>query len=164
MSGPEQPMSDIVQITPVLNSFVTADLVDANGHMSLPHYVTVAARAVWTRKLSLGLEHAWDEGLTFFVTEQHARYVGELVLDDRFTAHPRFVARSARALHTVTHIVDATREKLACSIESVSVFVSMQARSSFDIIPELAANLDLAIAQDRTLPPDGHVTCPGLWR
>ena len=164
LNRPATPtLAEITQIAPVIDSAVTADLVDANGHMSLPHYVTTAVRAVWARKRPLGLDEALEQGITFFVTEQHARYLGELVRNDRFTAHPRFLARSRRALHTVTYVVDVTRQRLACSIESVSVCVSKETRRSVDMTPTLAHNLDAAIRHDAAVPGT-HSLCTALWR
>ncbi len=156
-------VADVTQIPPTLSSAVTDDLVDANGHMSLPHYVTAATRAVWARKRPLGLDEALAQGMTFFVTEQHAHYLGELVLDDRFTAHPRFLNRSHRALHTVTYVVDVTRQRLACSIESVSVFVSKETRRSVDLTRVLSDNIDDAIRHDAALPGTPSL-CTSLWR
>ena len=164
MNRPVTPtLTEIAQITPVLDQVVSDHLVDANGHMSLPHYVTAATRAVWARKRLLGLDEALEQGITFFVTEQHARYLGELVRDDRFTAHPRFLARSRRGLHTVTYVVDVTRQRLACSIESVSVSVSKETRRSVDMTQTFADNLDAAIRQDAQLPGSLSI-CTDLWR
>lgn len=161
---PVRPLlAEITQIAPVLDSAVTDDLVDGNGHMSLPHYVTTAARAVWARKLLLGLDEALQMGMTFFVTEQHGRYLAELARGARFTAHPRFMARSSRAVHTLTYIVDVDRERVACSIESVSVSVSQETRRSVDMTRTLADNLDAAIRDDAALPGSSSL-CTGLWR
>jgi acyl-CoA thioester hydrolase len=156
-------LTEIAHITPALEATVTDDLVDANGHMSLPHYVRVAARAVWARKEALGLRDAVNLGITFFVTEQHAHYLGELVHGDLYTVHPRFLARSDRALHTITYIVDVGRERLACSIESVSVCVSKDTRRSVNMTHLLADNLDASIDHDAGLPGTPSL-CPGLWR
>lgn len=156
-------LADITQIASVLDSAVTDEHVDENGHMSLPHYVAAAARAVWARKRRLGLDEAQEHGMTFFVTEQHARYLGELVRDDRFTVHPRLLARSRRALHAVTYIVDVTRQRLACSVESVSVSVSKETRRSVDMTKTLADNLDAAIRHDADLT-GGPSFRSFLWR
>jgi acyl-CoA thioester hydrolase len=156
-------LTEIERITPTIDTMVTEDLVDANGHMSLPRYVAAAARAVWTRQQLLGLDLALDRGISFFVTEQHAHYLGEMVLGDRFSVHPRFLARSNRALHTATFIVDATRRRLACSIESVSVCVSLDSRRSVSMSQELADSFDEAIRHDGTLP-DSITRCSSLWR
>ena len=156
-------VADVVRIPAELDAVVTDDLVDGNGHMSLPHYVTMGTRALWVRKKSVGLAEVWDQGLSFFVTEQHTRYSGELLVGDRFTVHPRFLARSPRAVHAATYIVDVNRQKLACSIESVSVFVSRETRRSVDIPPSLAESLDAAISNDHQL--SGAATlCSTLWR
>ncbi|MFC7504890.1 acyl-CoA thioesterase, partial [Nocardioides sp. GCM10030258] len=150
-------------ISATLDAVVTDDLVDANDHLSLPHYVRAGARAVWTRKESLGLEEVWSRGLSFFITEQHTTYSGELLLGERFTVHPRFLHRSARSLHTMTYVVNAARDQLTCSIESVSVFVSRETRDSVAMPAALAESLDAAIRHDHGLP--GTVAeCSTLWR
>lgn len=164
MNRPVFPtLEEIKQVCPTLDAAVTDDLVDPNGHMSLPHYVTAAVRAVWARKRTLGLDEALEQGMTFFIAEQHARYLGELVRGDRFTAHPRFLARSSRALHTLTYIVNVEHERLACSIESVSVSVSQETRRSVDMTRKLANNLDAAIREDAALAGPSSL-CTGLWR
>ena len=164
MNRPVSPtLEEIKQISPTLDGTVTDDLVDPNGHMSLPHYVTAGVRAVWARKRTLGLDEALEQGMTFFVAEQHARYLGELVRGDQFTARPRFLDRSNRALHTMTYVVDETRQRLACTIESVSVFVSKETRRSVDMTQALADSLDAALRADAALPPiSSH--CTNLWR
>ncbi|MGW6332919.1 thioesterase family protein [Nocardia rhamnosiphila] len=156
-------LAEIAQLPAVLDSVVTDDLIDDNGHMSLPHYVAAGARAVWARKRQLGLDEVLAQGITFFVNEQHTRFLGELVHGDRFTAHPRFLTRSSRALHTVTYIVDVTRQRPACSIESVSVCVSEKTRRSADMPQLFADSLDAAIRYDATLPVI-PILCTHLWR
>ncbi|MGW6032730.1 acyl-CoA thioesterase [Gordonia terrae] len=156
-------LADIVSIAPALDSVVTEDLVDANDHMSLPHFVKVGARAVWSRKRDLGLDDSLALGFSFFVSEQHTRYMSELVLGDRFTVHPIFLARSRRAVHTLAYVVDVGRQRPACIIESVSVCVSKDTRLSADIPPPLAAELDAAVRADATLANFGTL-CNGLWR
>jgi hypothetical protein len=86
-----------------------------------------------------------------------------MLLDDRYTAHPAFLNRSRRALHAATYIVDRTHERLACRIESVSIFVSTQSRRSVDFPPALASELDAAIRHDSGLIDDPTL-CKGLWR
>jgi acyl-CoA thioester hydrolase len=163
IDSPALGLAEITQITAVLDSEVTDNLVDANGHMSLPHYVTLGARAVWARKRQLGLDEALAQGITFFVNAQHTRFLGELVRGDRFTVHPRFLARSNKALHTLTYIVDVGRQRAACSIESVSVCVAKESRRSTEMTQLLADNLDAAIRQDAALPGSPSL-CTSLWR
>ena len=159
----ETVLDGISRLPAATDADVSGELVDANGHMSLPHYVTAGVRAVWNRALPLGLAEARAAGLSLFVSEQHSRFHGEMLLGDHYTVHAAFLNRSNRAMHTIAYIVDRDRQRLACSIESVHVLVSMQTRQSHVFPSSFAAQVDRAIREDR-----GHVgdstLCSGLWR
>jgi acyl-CoA thioester hydrolase len=155
--------TQVRQLPAKINRAVAADYIDENGHMSLPHYITVAAQTLWERQREIGLATAFDVGLTSFAAEQHARYLAELRLGDRLTGHVRVLARSDRAMHSITYVLDASRDRLACTVEGVNVFVSMANRRSTTLPDDIAAGLDADIAAQSALPWSAD-TCGSLWR
>ncbi|WP_404434320.1 thioesterase family protein [Microbacterium lacus] len=156
-------LDGITRLPAATDTHVSGELVDANGHMSLPHYVTAGVRSVWNRALPLGLAEARADGLSLFVSEQHSRFLGEMLLGERYTVHALFLDRSNRALHTLAYIVDRSRQRLACRIESVHILVSMQTRRSLAFPSSFATQLDRAIHEDRNHVDDSTL-CSGLWR
>lgn len=160
---PAPTVDQIACIEPTLTGVVDEALVDPNGHMSLPHYVRAGARAVWERTLRLGLDEVLEQGMTFVVADQRARYLHELLGGDRFSAHPVLLTRAARALHTMTYIVDVDRQRVACRIESISVSMSLTTRTGIEIAPAMAVELDAAIHPDAAhFGSSSHDTV--LWR
>jgi acyl-CoA thioesterase FadM len=156
-------VAQVRQLDEVWSGRVHKRYVDENGHMSLPYYLDAAARTLWTRHQALGLDAAFADGKTFFVAEQHVRYVGELTKGDRFTGHARFMARSRSAMHSVVYLVDPLRDRLSCVVESVHVFVSMEHRRSAPITADLAKGIDADILIHAQL--EWNVAgCGTLWR
>ena len=95
--------------------------------------------------------------MSFFTVEQHLRYFGEMRSGERFTVHPRLLARSRRALHAMAFVLDRERTQLACTFELVYVHVDMAERRSVDVPDDLATSIDAAIATTDALGWDAPV-------
>ena len=92
------------------------------------------------------------EQVSFFVIEHSARYVGELVAGDRLSVRSGIVARTDKALHTATFVVDEGHDRLSYVLETVFLHVSMQTRRTVPIVPILAERVDRLAA----LTVDSH--------
>jgi acyl-CoA thioester hydrolase len=156
-------VDEVRQLPTAIDSEVPERFIDENGHMSLPHYVSAAALALWERQRVLGLDALLASGISNFAAEQHIQYLSELRRGERFTGHTRFLARSAKAMHSVSFIVDSQRDRLSCVVQSVNVFVSMESRRGVDIPEQLAAAIDFEIADSDALSWTPSL-CRELWR
>ena len=150
MTSSTLPPLDLVRTLPAyFEMTVPADYIDENGHMNITRYFDLGAWAPWKRIGELGMteDYITERDLSFFTVEHHIRYLSELRLDEPLSVRPAFVARTAKALHGVSFVVDETRDKIACTMEILYVHVSMESRRATDIPDDVAAALDGEIAQ-----------------
>jgi acyl-CoA thioester hydrolase len=127
---------------------VPEDYIDENGHMNITKYFDLGAWAPWKRIGELGVDGDYIEQrrLSFFTVEHHIRYLSELRLGEPFSVRPAFVARTGKALHGISFVLDETRDKIACTMEILYVHVSMESRRSEPIPADVATGLDEEIA------------------
>lgn len=156
-------VDEVRQLPAVIDWEVPERFIDENGHMSLPHYLSAAAITLWESQRLLGLDAVLARGISNFAAEQHVQYLSELRRGERFTGHTRFLARSAKAIHSISYIVDSQRDYLSCAVQSVNVFVSMESRRGVDIPEQLAAGIDAEIAHAEALSWRPSL-CSQLWR
>ena len=128
---------------------VTEDFIDYNGHMNITHYLRLGAEGVEAALMPLGINetHRRERGLTMFSVEHHLNYFSEVHLGSRITVHPQLLARSARTLHVVMYLLDATKDRLANTVEVLLAHVDMTTRRAVPFTPEIAAALDAEIAR-----------------
>lgn len=151
------------QLPTAIDWEVPERFIDENGHMSLPHYLSAAASTLWERQRVLGLDTLLAGGISNFAAEQHVQFLSELRRGERFTGHTRFLARSSKAMHSVSYVVDSQRDRLSCIVQSVNVFVSMETRRPVDIPEHLAAGIDAEIADGDALDWSPAL-CSDLWQ
>ncbi|WP_148613528.1 thioesterase family protein [Nocardioides rubriscoriae] len=128
---------------------VPDDYIDQNGHMNISRYFELGAWAPWRRLEEMGADDSYipERGLSFFTVEHHIRYLAELRLGEAFSVRPAIVARTGKAVHGISFVVDEGRDRIVCTMELLWVHVSMQARRAAPIPDDVAAALDGEIAQ-----------------
>lgn len=144
------PSVDRVRTLPAFfEKTVPDDYIDENGHMNVTRYFDLGAWAPWLRIGEIGVDQSYidQRGMSFFTVEHHIRYLGELRLGDPLSVRAAFVARTDKALHGISFVVDEGRDKIACTMEILYVHVSMESRRSTPIPDDVAAGLDAAIAE-----------------
>jgi len=148
MSLPALPTTSQLRTLPsYFEQTVPEEFIDDNGHMNIGDYFRLGAWAPWKRLTELGLGERYipERGLSFFTVEHHIRYVGELLLGERFCVRTGFAGRTAKAVHGVSFIVDEERGRIACVLEVMYVHVSMQTRRAVAIPDDIADLLDTEI-------------------
>lgn len=144
---------EVLEIPSLLEGEVVADFIDVNGHMNIRHYLDAGAMGADVICRRIGVDDAYraERRLGVFTAEHHIRYFSEMHLGDRFTVHPVFVERSAKAGHLLSFILDRTGERLACTVEIILVGVGMDTRRPADFPPDIAAAMDERVAAARGL-------------
>jgi acyl-CoA thioester hydrolase len=129
---------------------VTGEFIDENGHMNIGDYFRLGSWAPWLRLAELGMDESYipARGMSFFTVEHNIRYVGELLLGERFSVHAGFVGRTAKALHAVGIIADREHERVACVMEVMYVHISMTDRRATPIPDDLCATIDSETGAD----------------
>jgi acyl-CoA thioester hydrolase len=144
---------------------VRSHWVDVNGHLNVQHYFTLAVTTVgyWYEDIGLDQRYRVERRHSLFTQAHHLTYHAEVALDDRISVRPRLLARSARAVHARSFLVNETRDRLACTLEVVFVHVGLDDRATAAFAPDVAGWIDAAAAAQPALtwdPGAGSV----LWR
>ncbi|WP_137292464.1 acyl-CoA thioesterase [Nocardioides dongxiaopingii] len=139
---------------------VTADLVDANGHLNVRHHVALHDEAGWAFFADLGFtpERIEEGRHNFFDLEHHVRYLAEARLGERLSVRHRLVARTSKALHLVSYLVNDSTDAVASTLEVVTLMVDLDTRRPVDYTAEEAAVLDTRLAADRALGWDAGLS------
>lgn len=144
------PTHDQVAALPALvTRTVTEDFIDENGHMNIRHYMNAGALGADQLLRSVGVEDTYraERRLGVFTAEHHIRYFSEMRLGDEFSAHTLFLARSERAGHLLSFVLDRTHSRLACTVEITVVHVGLDTRRPVPFPPDIAAGIDAHVAQ-----------------
>lgn len=141
-------IDQVRQLPAVREGVVPPEYLDENDHMNIGRYLEEAGKGLWTRTIELGMGPAYLEQrrLTTFTAEHHIVYRSELRLGDHITVHPRFLARSAKAFHSITFVVDRTHERVAAWCEAVNVHVGLDTRRPEPFPADIADALDEEVA------------------
>lgn len=161
MSGVLQ-VADLAGVEPSLVLTVPAEFEDENGHVNIRHYFDVHARAADRAFEALGVDDAYRQarGLSVFSIDHRIRYLDEVLVGQDMAVYVRFLSRSAKLVHGIQALFNATTGALANTFEFVEGHVSLQQRRTVPWPEDVAARIDAAIADGRAWPPLPHE--PGL--
>jgi acyl-CoA thioesterase FadM len=98
----------VLEIPTALQASVTQDFIDINGHMNTRHYLEYGAISADTlcREVGIDDEYRRTRRLGIFTAEHHLRYLHEVREGETFSLHPRVLARSDKAVHLLSHLLD----------------------------------------------------------
>ena len=150
MSSPTY--DQLAALRPTSRLDVGPEHIDVNGHMNIRHYFDLGGLAIWERcrtELGMGEDYIGERGMSSFTAEQHLAYRDESREGDRLEAPVLLVDRGDKSLHVTALIVNHTRQRLACVMESVLVHVDFTTRRAVPFPDDVAALLDAAVASDR---------------
>jgi acyl-CoA thioester hydrolase len=153
-SPPAIPAVEEVQQLPLLRELtVPREYEDFNGHMSITHHLGIHDASSMPFFALLGIDESYfAQGRGGIVDlENHLCYYAEVHVGDRVAVHARFLARSAKALHSIWFLLNLTRGQLANTLEAVSVHIDPDARRTSALPDALTVALDRWIDQHRAL-------------
>jgi acyl-CoA thioester hydrolase len=101
--------------------------------------------------MGLTAEYHAAHGSGTFDLEYHVNFIGEVLPGEDIVVYVRPVAYSAKRLHYVMFMVNATRGKLAATLECINAFADLTVRRTAPWPPEVAAKLAAAVADDGRL-------------
>lgn len=138
----------VAPLEPVITREVTTDDLDHNDHMTVARFFEAQVASVRARLASTGItaEYATERRMGTVAGEHHLRYLAELRLGDRFSTRVRVLARSERAAHLMSFLVNETQQRIACTLEVVVVHISQETRRSTPFPEDVAAALDAHVA------------------
>ena len=154
MAGIPPPSPEQVRELPLLYELtVPAEYEDVNGHMSIGHYMVIHDRAAAPFYASLGMDEAYftERRRGIMDVEHHLHYLAEILVGDVVAVHTRVLERSEKAVHGMWFMLDRTRDRLANTLEWLTLHVDLDARRAAPFGDEVAAELDRQIEHGRTL-------------
>lgn len=145
---PRLPTLDEVTALPqLLETVVIDEHEDANGHLNVTGYLALHDRAGWPWLRTLGLDPSSSSRRRGIMDlEHHLQYLAEVHVGDRVTVHAQLLERAERRIHGIWYLVNLTRERLANTLEFVSVYVDLDQRRATAFDTDVAAVLDDQIA------------------
>jgi acyl-CoA thioester hydrolase len=161
-SRPSLPTLDqVVALPRLLETVVTDEHEDANGHLNVTGYLALHDRAAWPWLAGLGLDPSSSSRPRGIMDlEHHLRYLAEVHVGDRVAVHGQLRERDDRRVHGIWYLVNLTRDQLANTFEFVSVHVDLDRRRATAFDPETAALLDAQVAaaeRDWSAPISGSM-------
>jgi acyl-CoA thioester hydrolase len=146
------PSPEQVRELPLLHEVtVPPEYEDVNGHMSIGHYMGIHDAAAMPFFATLGI----DGGIMDL--EHHLFYFAEVLVGDVVAVHSRILAHSENAVHGMWFLLDRTRDRLANTLEWISLFVDLDTRRPAPFPAGAAAELDRQIEHSRALAWDAPV-------
>lgn len=146
---PTPTYAQVLKLPATLSRTVPEEFIDTNGHMNIGRYLEVSAWGLWesTKPAGLGKDYIETRNFSTFTAEHHLRYLSELQLGDELTVHPRMLQRSDKVMHSITFVLDRTREVLAATCEAVLIHVDMGTRRPAAFPADIAVGLDALLKE-----------------
>lgn len=134
----------------LLETMVTDEHEDANGHLNVTGYMALHDSAAWHWLGELGLDPS-TSGRPYGIMdlEHHLRYVAELHVGDRVAVHAQLLDRAQRRVHGLWYLVNETAQRVANTLEFVSVHVDLEQRRAVAFEAATAQALDRQVEEAR---------------
>lgn len=153
MKPPHIALEHITALPLLMQMTVPDDYRDTNDHMNVRHYLTLFDEAGYPMYERLGLtpDFLTPRSGGGFDLEHHISYLNEVRVGETVTLHARMVARTAKRMHYLMFMVNATQGKLAAIFECVNSYADLSARRTAPWPPEIAAAIDAMLAEAAAL-------------
>ncbi|MBF6451137.1 thioesterase family protein [Nocardia elegans] len=150
----------IRSLAPALTASVIESETDSNGHMNVLYYLarnSAAADAI-VREVGVDDDYRQKRRLGLFTTEHPLAYYSELRLGANFSVYGRVLARSDKAIHMMTFLLDRDHDRLANTLEIMLIHVDLERRRATPLPEDAAVALDEQLATSSALAWDAP-TC-----
>jgi acyl-CoA thioester hydrolase len=148
--APVPSFDQVMELPAWVDTLVTADFIDENGHMNVRHYLELDVLGTTLLCTGTGIDDGYraERRMGAFTAEHHLRYFSELHEGEKLSVHVRVLARSSRTVHMMTFLLDRTHGRLANTLELLLVHVDMDSRRAIPFPEDIAAGFDRHLAED----------------
>ncbi|WP_167001380.1 thioesterase family protein [Mumia sp. ZJ430] len=155
-------LEDLSGAEPDLVLTVPPEYEDGNGHVNIRHYFDLHARASDRAFERIGIHEPYRQAheLSVFSMEHRICYLDEVLVGQDVAVYVRFLTRSAKIVHGMQMLFNATTGALANTFEFVEGHVSLAERRTVPWPDDVAARIDEAIVDGSAWPALPHE--PGL--
>jgi acyl-CoA thioester hydrolase len=154
------PTTDQIAQLPLLHrATIPTDYLDAMGHMNVRWYLALFDQASWRFFESFGMdaEYYQTQQAGGFALKHFIHYLAEVRAGETVAIHARMLGRSAKRIHFMLFMVNETTNTLAATLEGLGSHADMRIRRTSPYPPDLAARLDVMVAEHATLDWDAPV-------
>lgn len=123
-------LADVDLVPPVLDEFISDELVDYNGHLNVRGYFELHMRATEDWFERLGMDEAYRERtrLTLFSLDHRIAYVDEILEGARVTVHVRPISTDGRITRGWSAIVNRSTGVVANVLHFAEGSVGLDSR------------------------------------
>ena len=114
----------------ISDQIIKKEWIDYNNHMNMAYYVLVFDD-VWEiilKKFKMGEDSAKSTQMSTMVVETHTTYNSEVKLGDEVEINLTFFDHDKKRLHYKMEMIEKSSNKLASTIEFLSLYVDLNKR------------------------------------
>lgn len=133
---------------------VEPHLTDGNGHMNVRHIYALGVTGADLLSEQLGIDDDYRSirRMGTFAAEHHIGFFAEMREADSYSVHPLWISRSERAGQVIVFLLNQTTRKLSSILELIVVNMDLARRSPVPFPPDVATEIDGAVAAARAIP------------
>lgn len=147
------PVEHIAALPLLMRVEIPPAYQDENGHMNVRYYMVLFDDAGYPLVERIGLTpefHAQNRSGGFDL-EHHLHYLNEVHIGDTVEIYVRMLGRTAKRMHYMMFMVNATRGKLAATFECVNSFADLAQRKTAPYPLEIAEKIDTLLNAHQSL-------------
>lgn len=124
------PEPEAVDLPITVERVIPQTWTDYNGHMNEAHYLELGAQATDQFMEIIGADAAYVAGgLSYFTTENHLRYLDELMAGQKVTVTTQVLEGGPKKMHLFHRMINEAGE-VAATMETFLLHVSLETRRS----------------------------------
>ncbi len=146
-------LEDVQQLPRLRELTIPSEYEDWHGHMRVTHHLQIHddSRSQFVRLMGVDETYFSKRRMGFPILESHLRFLAEVHVGDRVAVYIRFLARSAKAMHTLWFLVNVSRQQVANTLEVLQIHVELDQRRPTRFPEDVALALDRMIAEHTAL-------------
>jgi acyl-CoA thioester hydrolase len=147
------PVAAIRELPELCSQVIPAQWEDHNGHINVGFYMALYNDSGWPLLDLIGVDERYfaERRMGLVDLDNHFRYLNELHVGDRVTAYGRFLSCDEKRMHGMVFVINDDTDKLACTIEFLSISMDLDKRRSAAIPADVATRLRAVIAGHQEL-------------
>jgi len=126
---------------------------DRNGHVNVQYYLALYELGGWQmlRKVGVDEQYLAENQSSIFDLEHHISYLDEIKIGESVSVHNRMLSCNKKLFQGMIFIINNTQDKLAATIEYLSVHIDLTHRRSTPFPDDVDQKLSDLLAQHDAL-------------
>ena len=129
---------------------------DRNGHVGVQYFQALFAMGAWRVLEEIGVDEDWfrRNQRSQFDVEHHLFYRSEIHVGDQVSTYNRVLGKSDRRFHGMYLVINDSTDRLAATLEYITVGVDMNRRRMAAFPEDLSCGLDRLVEKHLKLAWD----------